>query len=255
MQASIERPAARFLTATWQALAMLNYEVDPAVLAPWVPAGTELDTWEGRAFVSMVGFRFTDTRVYRVAVPFHVNFEEVNLRFYVRRLAGDDWRRGVVFAKEIVPRRAIAWLARAAYAERYVAMPMRHDVVLPDDAGTTTGHAVYAWRWRGEWQRLAVEVSGPPRVPAPGSEEAFITEHYWGYARQPDGSTVEYRVEHPPWRVWTATAASLTCDAATLYGPELAGALGRSPRSAFLADGSPIVVRRGVPLCGAGAAR
>ena len=248
MQVSVERPAPRFLTATWRALAMLNYEVDPAVLMPWVPAGTELDSWSGRTFVSMVGFRFMDTRVYRIAVPFHVSFEEVNLRFYVRRAAADGSRRGVVFVREIVPRRAIAWLARATYAERYVAMPMRHDVVLPSDGDT--GRAVYAWRWRGAWQRLGVEVKGVPRLPAAGSEEEFITEHYWGYARRPDGTTIEYRVEHPQWRVWTATSASLACDATALYGPELGAALGGTPSSAFLAEGSAVVVRRGVPLCG-----
>ncbi len=226
---------------------MLNYEVDPAVLAPWVPAGTELDTWSGRTFVSMVGFRFTDTRVYRVAVPFHIDFEEVNLRFYVRRAAADGWRRGVVFVREIVPRRAIAWLARATYGERYVAMPMRYDVVLPSDGAP--GRAAYEWRWRGAWQRLGVEVTGLPRLPAAGSEEEFITEHYWGYGGRPDGSTIEYRVEHPQWRVWTATSASLACDAAALYGAELGAALAGAPSSAFLAEGSPVVVRRGVPLC------
>ncbi|HTO08358.1 MAG TPA: DUF2071 domain-containing protein, partial [Myxococcota bacterium] len=117
-----------FLTAEWRDLAMLNYEIDPAVLEPRVPAGTELDAWSGRTFVSVVGFRFLRTRVLGVPVPYHVDFDEVNLRFYVRRKSGADWRRGVVFVKEIVPRRAIALVARVAYAENYVAHPMRHSI-------------------------------------------------------------------------------------------------------------------------------
>src|SRR5262245_39598094 len=120
------RQAPAFLTAHWCDLAMLNYEVSPAVLSDLIPAGTELDSWGGHTFVSMVGFRFLRTRVLGLAVPGHSNFDEVNLRFYVRRNAHDGWRRGVVFVKEIVPHRAIAWLARALYNENYVALPMRH---------------------------------------------------------------------------------------------------------------------------------
>ncbi len=134
------------------------------------------------------------------------------------------------------------------YAENYVALPMRHDVELPGGAGAPAGRAAYAWRWRGAWHRLGVEVRGDPVLPAAGSEEEFITEHYWGYARQPNGSTVEYRVEHSRWRVWRTTSAELACDASGLYGEEFATCLAVPPSSSFLADGSAIVVHRGVPL-------
>ncbi|HKD03053.1 MAG TPA: DUF2071 domain-containing protein, partial [Terriglobales bacterium] len=115
-----------FLKADWRNLAMLNYEVEPSVLAAFVPAGTELDRWNGRLFVSLVGFRFLRTRVWGLPIPLHCNFDEVNLRFYVRRMEGSEIRRGVVFIREIVPRRAIATVARNLYGERYVALPMRH---------------------------------------------------------------------------------------------------------------------------------
>src|SRR5687768_2327991 len=82
-----------FLSARWQALAMLNWEIDPAVLEPLVPQGTELDFHDGKTYVSMVGFLFLDTRVLGWPVPLHRNFEEVNLRFYLRRVAGDEIRR------------------------------------------------------------------------------------------------------------------------------------------------------------------
>ena len=103
----------KFLTAQWRDLLMVNYEVDPSLLADRVPLGTTLDLFEGKCFVSLVGFMFLDTRVMDFLIPFHVNFEEVNLRFYVKRETRTEIRRGVVFIKEIVPRGAIAWVARA----------------------------------------------------------------------------------------------------------------------------------------------
>jgi uncharacterized protein YqjF (DUF2071 family) len=234
-----------FLRAGWYHLTMLNYPGDPAALEKYVPAGTELDQWQGRAYVSMVGFLFLDTRVLGVPVPFHRNFEEVNLRMYVRRRDGDGWRRGVVFIKEIVPRRMIAWVARTLYNENYVAMPMRHRVVLP---GLTGGSVRYEWYYADRWHALSAEMTGEPAALVPGSEEEFITEHYWGYCRQRDGSTVEYRVEHAPWRVWAAANARLDCDAKALYEPEFAPILAEAPTSAFVAEGSPVGVRRGARL-------
>jgi uncharacterized protein YqjF (DUF2071 family) len=236
-----------FLRAGWHHLAMLNYPADAGMLERYVPAGTELDRWQGRAYLSMVGFMMLHTRVRGIPVPFHRNFEEVNLRTYVRRKAADGWRRGVVFIKEIVPRWMIACVARRLYNENYVALPMRHGVVLPT-AATPAGGVCYQW-WFGErWHSLAAQIAGEPVALVPGSEEEFITEHYWGYCRQRDGSTLEYRVEHPPWRVWTAANAQFDCDIAAVYGAEFLPLLAATPTSAFVADGSPVAVRRGVRL-------
>lgn len=236
--------AKNFLTAEWRWLVMLNYEVDPALLQPYVPAGTELDWWNGRCYASMVGFLFLNTRLLRLPIPYHTDFEEVNLRFYVRRHGPDGWRRGVVFIKEIVPRWAIAAVARGVYNERYVAQPMRHVVSLTEQGG----YAEYGWRLPGGWQRLGVEVSGAPQPIADGSEAEFITEHYWGYASQRDGGTVEYRVEHPRWRVWQADVFHFDCDIVTQYGPQFAEPLSGVPTSAFMAEGSAVAVRPGVRI-------
>lgn len=231
-----------FLTARWVHLAMLNYPVDPGLLRGRVPAGTELDAFDGRTFVSMVGFQFLDTRVLGLPVPFHRSFDEVNLRFYVRRPTSDGVRRGVVFVKEIVPRAVIAWVARRLYNENYVALRMAH----VDEVGLAPEPRVaYEWRHGGRTHRLSVRVDGSPVLPADSSEETFITEHYWGYVRQRDGATLEYGVEHPRWRVWRASEAELDCDVAALYGPELAPCLSGPPSSAFLAEGSAVTVRRG----------
>jgi uncharacterized protein YqjF (DUF2071 family) len=229
-----------FLRAEWRQLAMLNYEVDAARLASLVPHGTELDDWRGRFYMSVVGFLFLNTSVLGIAVPFHRNFEEVNLRLYVRRRAADGWRRGVVFVKEIVPRAAIAFVARALYNENYVALPMRHR------AGS--GSVSYEWTVEGRQDRLSVASAGDPQPLLAGSEEEFIAEHYWGYARQRDGGTVEYRVEHPRWRVAPVSEALLECDVARLYGEPFVECLKGKPTSAFLAEGSAVAVHRGVRL-------
>ncbi|MFY9559587.1 MAG: DUF2071 domain-containing protein [Terriglobales bacterium] len=230
-----------FLTAEWRNLAMLNYEVDASLLLPFVPAGTELDRWNGRVFVSLVGFQFLQTRVWGLAIPFHANFDEVNLRFYVRRQEGGETRRGVVFIREIVPRRAIAVVARTLYHENYVALPMAHEI------RSIGGGLLVAYRWRNDhdWSTMRLEVEGRPEAPGEGSHEQFITEHYWGYAAQPDGGCVEYRVTHPAWRVWKARQADFAGDVEELYGKDLASVLRGKPASALLAEGSSVTVMRG----------
>ncbi len=217
---------------------MLNYEVDPKLLLSLVPVGTELDSWQGRTFVSLVAFRFLNTRVAGLPIPFHRNFDEVNLRFYVRRADGAQVKRGVVFIKEIVPRRAIAWVARTFYNENYVALPMDHRI----DIGEGTVAAEYWWKFSELGNRIALKASGSPVLPAAGSQEEFITEHYWGYARQRDGGTMEYQVEHSRWRVWNACDFRVEADFKTLYGPQLGELLKQRPASAFLAEGSPVTV-------------
>lgn len=241
-----------FLSASWRHLAMLNYHVDPATLARYVPRGTELDEWNGRHYVSVVGFMFLGTRLLGVPIPFHRTFEEVNLRFYVRRKGPEGWRRGVAFIKEIVPRTAIALVARWVYNENYVSLPMRHRLELRESpAGGKSlfdGSLVqYEWRFGGAWNSIVARTTGGEALPlAPGSEEEFIAEHYWGYAAQRDGGCVEYRVEHPPWRAWQTSEAALHCDAAQLYGEAFADVLAAPPASAFVAEGSAITVGKGV---------
>lgn len=233
-------PKRKFLTAAWNDLVMLNYEVDPAVLQPLVPRGTELDFWRGKVLVSMVGFMFLNTKLLGIPIPFHRHFEEVNLRFYVRRKGAEGWQRGVVFIKEIVPKIAIATVARVCYNENYEAMAMRHQI---------TPEAIsYSWRRDKEWSFLQAQMSGGPQPWQAGSEEEFITEHYWGYARQRDGGTVEYRVEHPPWLVWRATGATFKCDIGEIYGAQFEPYLQASPTSAFVAVGSPVTVYQGTRL-------
>ena len=230
-----------FLTAEWRHLVMLNYEVDPAILAPLVPVGTALDLWRGRTLVSVVGFRFLGTRLFGAPIPGHRDFDEVNLRFYVRReTPGDEARHGVVFVRELVSRLAVALVARVAYNEPYRALRMRS--VTPRRPTDPPGRLTYEWRIGGAWEGVSATAIGAPAVPESGSEAAFITQHHWGYTRQRDGSTLEYEVAHPPWRTWPAHGATLTMNVARLYGAAFAPALARAPVSVLVAEGSAVTV-------------
>jgi uncharacterized protein YqjF (DUF2071 family) len=241
-------PELPFLTAEWRWLAMLQYEVEPDVLRPFVPRGVELDDWDGRTLVSVVGFQFLNTRVLGVPIPFHRHFDEVNLRFYVRRRSSEGWRRAVVFIREIVPRQAVATVARLWYNEPYIALPMRHSIAMAGAEMGERGHVRYEWSHQGRWAYLEAETEGVPAQPIRGSQEEFVSEHYLGYTAQRDGGCSEYRVAHLPWQVWRVSRASLHCDVEQLYGAPFASFLSAPPCSAFLADGSEVAVFRGRKL-------
>ena len=229
----------KFLTAEWRDLIMANYEVDPALLAPRVPAGTELDLHDDRCFVSLVGFMFLNTRVLGLPIPFHVNFEEVNLRFYVKRETQGEVRRGVCFVKEIVPKRAICYVARILYGEPYEPWGMSND--------RSDLRVHYSWD-RGEVTNdLSVRLGENLGVPDEGSHEGFIIEHYWGYTRRGASRTDEYKVEHPKWelRAVDRRSSEIDVDFGRTYGGQFAFLNAKKPYSILLAKGSEIAVYKG----------
>ena len=214
---------------------MLNYRVEPELLAPLVPKGVEMDFFQSETYISIVGLLFLDTRVLTIAFPCHRDFEEVNLRFYVRRRSADTWRRGVCFVREIVPKKAVSLLARLCYGERYLALPMKHHIEHRDRAVKVE----YSWRRKSKWESIAMSALGDPVPVLAGTHEEFITEHYWGYTSVRGGCS-EYRVEHPRWKIWPADTFQLIGDMATLYGSEFADVLNSPPASAFIAEGSHV---------------
>jgi len=227
-----------FLTAEWRKLAMANYAVDPELLAPYVPAGTELDFWQDTCYVSLVGFMFRNVRLLGMKVPFHVHFPEVNLRFYVRRKEEEEWKRGVVFISEIVPKPALTLVANAVYQEHYETLPMRHRW----EEGPDQLRVSYDWKKGGSWQHFQV-YADPNRIPIEqGSETEFITEHYWGYARINDQRTNEYEVTHPSWEAYPVQDYQIEVDFGVVYGEDFDFLTDREPNSVLLAEGSPITV-------------
>jgi uncharacterized protein YqjF (DUF2071 family) len=239
---TVDKP---FLMAQWRNLAVLNFEIAPAVLAPHVPRGTELDLWQGRAFVSLVGFEFHDTKVLGCPIPWHRNFAEVNLRFYVRRQLPGEVRRGVVFLRELVRRPAVSWIARWLYRENYLTVPLCHRLESPNGDPHARYRANFTWRFAGDESRIDLVATGTGALAAPGSLDEFIIEHYWGYSGGAGRPTIEYRVDHPRWKLWPACEARFAGNAAQLYGEPFAAALNAPPLNACYADGSPVTVYRG----------
>lgn len=229
-----------FLTAEWRNIVMLNYAIAPELLAPHVPRGTELDLFEGQALVSIVAFHFTRTRVLGVPVPGHQNFPEVNLRFYVRRTVGGEVRRGAVFIGELVPKRAVAWVARTFYQEPYSVGKIASNV--------SREQIEYFWRFEREYSWLFVNPMSSFEVAQTGSIEQFITEHYWGYTRQKDGGTKEYAVQHPAWRVQGVNCVRSQIDVETMYGAQFGPTLRKHPVCTLVAEGSAVSVSRGVRI-------
>lgn len=105
--------------------------------------------------------------------------------------------------------------------------------------------AEYEWDWHGQKFRLNAVGNGTPSRVEEDSLENFITEHYWGYSAAGPGKSIEYRVSHDPWRVWTAAKASFEGDGEALYGRGFGEVLHRKPDSAFIAEGSPVTVHAG----------
>ncbi|MEO1049314.1 MAG: DUF2071 domain-containing protein [Bacteroidota bacterium] len=236
----------KFLTAEWRKLIMANYAVDPKILKPYLPAHTALDLWNNTCYISLVGFMFCNTKVLGLSIPFHRHFEEVNLRFYVKYKDDNEWKRGVVFIKEIVPKAAITLVANTLYKEHYTTLPMRHQWTdFPDHKEVT-----YEWKYHKEWNQFSVKTEKMPKPLVEGSEAEFITEHYWGYTKLAKDRTSEYQVEHPSWDVYDVTHHTIKCTAHSLYGNEFGEAMEETPKSVFMAEGSEIVVRKGQVISG-----
>lgn len=217
---------------------MANYVVDPKILLPYLPNKTELDTFNGNTYASLVGFLFAETKLAGMKIPFHVNFEEVNLRFYVRYNDNGVWKRGVTFIKEIVPRSAISFVANTFYNEKYCTMKMKN-FIEQHEHETTLG---YHWYHQNHWNKLEATIHNTATAMMEGSEEEFIAEHYWGYSRHSSSATCEYGVEHPRWNIYPVKSYLIDCEFSKLYGADFTLLNQLEPASVFVAQGSAVTV-------------
>jgi uncharacterized protein YqjF (DUF2071 family) len=264
-----ERP---ILTAAWRNLLLLNFPVPTDTIKLLAPPGTEPDLHDGQSYISIVGFSFENVRLFGLPFPGHTSFPEINLRYYVRRNVAGEVRRGVVFAREIVPRRAVSLVANHLYNESYITRPMRSNIQIAGAELAPNDTLEYTWQSRlrlsatfaasqpapnrrlrlrknplplPRYNCLAARVAAPLAFPTPNSLEEFIVEHYWGYTHGRDGQTREYQVAHIPWRTAPADNITWDCDTAANYYPPLAEYLTAPPTSAIIAEGSAIQVFRG----------
>jgi uncharacterized protein YqjF (DUF2071 family) len=221
-----------FLTADWTNLILVTYPVPDEFLLPHLPPGLDLDRREGSAFVSLVAFDFSRTRVLGVAWPGYRRFPEVNLRFYVRR--GSE--RGVVFIRELVPLRLVAWLAHALYNEPYAVLPMTSRV------SETDRMIAVEHRLTADGRTCSIEANGdkPGGVPGPPSTTHFFKELRWGFGRTRQGETLQYEVRHDCWQAYPVRDYRVDLDWAALFGPRWAVLQKATPSSVILAAGSGV---------------
>jgi uncharacterized protein len=227
-----------FLRANWENIIMANYVVSPEILRPYVPAGVELDTYENKVYVSLVGFMFKKTKILGVPIPIFGTFEEINLRFYVIRKEGSDFKRGVVFINETIPYKMVAWVANKLYNEHYTTIPTRHFWHEGVDVKTID----YQFKVHGAWNKISVEAKKASEPMKKGSLEEFIFEHYWGYTLKKEGITEEYAIQHPSWKVHPVIQSEIDCNFSKMYGSDFAFLNSKLPEAVFMAQGSKISV-------------
>jgi len=227
-----------FLKAKWQNIIMANYEIDPEYLLPFLPKGVELDDYEGKTLVSLVGFLFKDSFIFNIPIPYLGTFEEVNLRFYVKRKIGNEIRRGVVFVNETVPNKAVAIIANKLYKEHYIAIPTKHTWSF----STQSKMIEYQWRVNEIWNHIKVEASLKKYQMLSGSIEEFIFEHYFGYTKVNQSTTIEYQINHPRWNINLINDYSIKCDFGVFYGENIETLNHKKPHSVMIAEGSDISV-------------
>ena len=227
-----------FLKTEWRKLIMINYEVNPKILLKYLPKGTELDSWNGKYFVSVVGFKFINTKVKGIKFPFHINFEQVNLRFYVKRKIKNEIRHGVVFIKEIIDKPIVKFIARSLYKENYVTMPMQHHW----NVSNTGLDISYRWKLAGKWNDIAINASTHLVASKEGSEERFIAEHYWGYIQVNQKKSYEFKVEHPEWKMYSLNNYKVNIDFNAVYGTDFKHLQKKQPSSVFLVEGSEVLL-------------
>ncbi len=227
-----------FLSARWENLIMANYEVAPELLLPYLPKGVELDFYHNKTFVSLVGFMFKKTSLFHIPIPFLGTFEEINLRFYVKRIVGDSINRGVVFINETVPYKPVAWLANKLYKEHYIAIPTKNTIEITN----LSKKIAYQWKINGEWNHITVNAVKKNEQMITGSVEEFIFEHYYGYTKINEQISQEYKVNHPRWQVNKVTDYSIQCDFKAMYGNDFSFLNNQQPDSVILAEGSSVTV-------------
>jgi uncharacterized protein len=227
-----------FLKANWENIIMVNYEIDPKVLLPFLPNGVELDLYQGKAYISLVGFMFKNTKLFNIPIPKLGTFEEINLRFYVIRKEGNQTKRGVVFINETIPYRIVAWMANALYKEHYTVVPTKHNINKSDISQKVT----FEWMVNKKWNSIYVENTIASHQMEQHSLEKFIYEHYYGYTKINDSKTEEYRLQHPSWKVHDVTDYQIECDFEAMYGKAFSCLNHTEPAAVFIAEGSAVAI-------------
>lgn len=227
---------ALFLKANWEDIIMANYEIDPAILLPFLPKGVELDLFDNKCYISFVGFMFKNTKIFNIPIPKFGSFEEINLRFYVSRKVGNEVRRGVVFINETIPYPIVAWVANKLYNEKYTVVPTKHNY----ENKINSKSIKFEWLLNNNWNYIQVERTNTCNKLENNSLEKFIYEHYYGYTKTNDIKTEEYKLQHPSWETYSVLNYDINCNFNSMYGKEFSVLNDTKPTSVYIAKGSEV---------------
>ena len=226
-----------FLRANWENLIMANYEIEPSTLAPYLPKGVELDFHNNKTYVSLVGFMFKNTRLFGLPIPFFGSFEEINLRFYVKKIENRKIKKGVVFINETVPFKIVALLANKLYKEHYISIPTKNSIDITENKDIK-----FEWKINDRWNSLAVKSDTNKYKIEQGTIEEFIFERYFGFTKLSDISSQEYKIHHPKWMTHKILNSKIDCDFKSMYGDSFSILNNQTPDSILLAEGSQVSV-------------
>jgi uncharacterized protein YqjF (DUF2071 family) len=226
-----------FLKANWENLIMANYAIDPLLLQPYLPNGVELDFYQNKTYVSLVGFMFKNTSLFGIPIPFFGSFEEINLRFYVRKVDGRKIKKGVVFINETVPYKIVALLANKLFKEHYISIPTKSSINIGANKNIQ-----YDWKSKGKWNSISVYSEAKKYKIEASTIEEFIFERYFGFTKLNESLTQEYQINHPNWMTNKIIRAEVKCDFENMYGKPFASLNDTIPDSILLAEGSSISV-------------
>jgi uncharacterized protein YqjF (DUF2071 family) len=227
-----------FLKAKWENIIMANYEIAPKILEPFLPKGVNLDLFDGKCYVSLVGFMFKKTKLFNIPIPYFGTFEEINLRFYVVRKEENQIKRGVVFINETIPYPIVAWMANKLYKEHYTVVPTKHQINCDD----STQKVNFEWLLNKKWNSIYVEASNEAAAMKKDTLEQFIYEHYYGYTKIDEDKTEEYKLQHPSWKTNEVIDYKIDCDFEAMYGKAFSVLNQTKPEAVFIAKGSSVKV-------------
>ena len=227
-----------FLKAKWENIIMANYEIEPKILIPFLPKGVDLDLYDGKAYIRLVGFMFKNTKLFNIPIPLLGTFEEINLRFYVTRKDGNQTKRGVVFINETIPYKLVAWMANKLYKEHYTVVPTKNDIRSDEKSQKIE----FKWLLNKKWNSIFVEAEIESEKMKKNSLEKFIYEHYYGYTKIDEQKTEEYQLQHPSWKVHEVVNYKIDCDFEAMYGESFSVLNQTKPTAVFIAEGSKVAV-------------
>lgn len=187
-------PSGRWVMGqTWESLVFLHWRVPVSEVRPHIPAGLEIEEFDGSAWLGIVPFRITGLHARGMApLPRLSAFNELNVRTYVR---GADGKPGVWFFSLDATSRLAVRAARRTYR-----LPYFHARIALAGDGSRIEVDCSRLAQPGRVFSGAFRATGAQAVSPADSLEFFLVERYCLYA-EGGGALWRAEIHHAPWVV------------------------------------------------------